>query len=145
MAKTPFKKSSSNPNKKDRKFYQAWISMRYRCLNDKNYVKKNISICKRWSNFDYFFTDLWDEYLVHYKTHGKDTQLDRINNKNGYSRTNCRWVTQKQNTNNRDNRHTFKGKTLTEWSEILNIKRSTLAQRYYVYNWSVNKTLNFNN
>jgi hypothetical protein len=127
----------------ERKFYQAWVAMRYRCKNDKYYIRKNILVCERWSNFDYFFTDLWDKYLVHYKIHGIDTQLDRINNKKGYSNTNCRWVTQKQNTNNRDNRHTFKGKTLTEWSEILGIKRSTLAQRYFVYNWTVEKTLSY--
>ena len=143
MLKIPFKKSSSNPNVKDRKFYQAWIAMRYRCLNEANYIKKSITVCNRWNNFDYFYDDLWDEFSVHYDVHKKDTQLDRCNNKNGYNKKNCRWVTQKQNTNNRDNRFTFKGKTLTEWSEILNVKRSTLAQRYYVYNWSIEKTLNY--
>jgi hypothetical protein len=38
----------------------------------------------------------------------------------------------------------LKGKTLSEWSEILRIKRSTLAQRHYVYKWSISKTLSTN-
>ena len=42
---------------------------------------------------------------------------------------------------NRSNNLLLKGKTLSEWSEILGIKRSTLAQRYYVYGWSVNRVL----
>jgi len=141
MIKLPFKKSSSNPIKKDRKFYQAWIAMRYRCFNEKNYIKKGIKVCRRWYNFDYFYNDLWTEFSTHYDIHGKDTQLDRKNNRGGYNKKNCRWVTQKQNTNNRDNRHIFKGKTLTEWAKILGVNRSTLAQRYYVYNWSIEKTL----
>lgn len=143
MSSLPHKgfKSSSNPNGKERRFYQAWIAMRYRCLNDNNYIIKNISVCTEWSDFNQFYTDLWSEYLSHYAIHGAKTQLDRKNNKAGYSKQNCHWVTCKQNCNNRDNRHTFKGKTLSEWAEILNIKRSTLAQRYYVYGWSVDRTL----
>lgn len=43
-------------------------------------------------------------------------------------------------TKNRDDM--VKGKTLTEWSKELGINRSTLAQRYYVYGWSVDKVLN---
>ena len=143
MSEASFKKSSSNPNKKDRKFYQSWIAMRYRCLNDKHYIKKNISVCKEWNNFDNFFNDLWNEFSIHYKIHGRNTQLDRTDNDGGYSKTNCRWVTQRQNLDNRGNLFKFKGKTLTDWSKVLNIKRSTLAQRYYVYKWSIEKTLNY--
>lgn len=136
-----------NPNKMERKFYQAWISMRFRCSKNvkgnakKQYFDRGITVCNRWENFDYFFIDMWKEYLSHYNINGKNTELDRINNNNGYSKKNCRWVVHRINSNNRSSMRLFNGKTLTSWSEILGMKRSTLAQRFYVYNWTVNKTL----
>lgn len=140
-------KSSSNPNKIERKFYQSWVAMRYRCSEKsknntkKQYFDRGIKVCDRWKSFDYFFIDMWDSYLIHCNLFGNDTELDRINNNKGYLKSNCRWVTHKENSNNRSSQKLFRGKTLTEWAKILNIKRSTLAQRYYVYNWSVDKVL----
>ena len=34
-----------------------------------------------------------------------------------------------------------RGKTLSEWSDILNIQRGTLAQRLYVYGWNEDDVL----
>jgi hypothetical protein len=68
--------------------------------------------------------------------------LDRIDNDKGYSKENCRWASRAVQARNRTNTNFVLGKTFSEWSKILGIKRSTLAQRFYVYGWSVDKTLN---
>lgn len=131
----------------ERKFYQSWIAMRFRCSSKtsgntrKRYFERDIKVCEDWNDFEKYKADMWDSYCIHYSRHGPDTQLDRIGNDKGYSRKNCRWVTKKENCNNRHNRQVFKGQTLTEWAKELNIKRSTLAQRYYVYGWSLDRVL----
>lgn len=140
-------RSSSNPNKIELKFYKTWISIRHRCSNrakngnKKTYFARGVRVCDRWQKFEYFFVDMFKSYMEHYKQFGEDTEIDRIDNGLGYTHKNCRWVTHRENTNNRRNRKTLKGKTLTEWAKILNLKRSTLAQRFYVYGWSVDRTL----
>ena len=98
--------------------FETWNSMRKRCLrkensNYKNYGGRGIYVCKRWLNsFANFYADMGPK--------PPNAQLDRINNDGPYSPTNCRWVTPRQNANNRGNnrRLTYKGvtKTLAEWS-----------------------------
>jgi len=129
-------KSSSNPNKRERNFYKVWSEMNRRCRgatnkrNDKSYFEKGITVSLKWQQFDYFFIDMWSSYLSHLKKFGKDTELDRINNKKGYSKSNCRWVTRLENMNNTGNIRKIKGKTFTEWSRILKISSKTLIRRY---------------
>lgn len=142
-----FNKSSQNKNKLERKFFQAWYSMKHRCSEKsskktrKRYFDRGIKVSPRWESFDFFFIDMWDSFLLHSTIYKNDTQLDRIDNNGNYSKINCRWVTKKENCNNRSTRRTFNGKTLSEWSRLLKINRSTLEQRYYVYRWSIEKTL----
>jgi len=113
--------------------YKSWSEMKYRCGNEKrkNYV--NIKFTKEWEDFRNFFKDM------EIRPSGKT--LDRIDSNGNYCKENCRWATSKEQNRNKRNNLLIKGKTLSEWSEILGIKRSTLAQRYYVYGWSVNDTL----
>ena len=119
--------------------YNSWAHIKQRCLNPKNkdyhnYGGRGIEICKEWLSFQNFEKDMKDSFL-------EGTTIDRIDNNGNYSKKNCRWATKKQQGRNTRVNTFFKGKTLSEWSEILNIKRSTLAQRYYVYHWSINKVL----
>lgn len=116
--------------------YKSWAEMKYRCNhNIKKY--KNISFCESWNNFENFYKDMGER--------PKNTSLDRINPNGNYEPNNCRWATSEQQQNNRTNNNKiyFNGKTLTisQWSKLLNIKRSTLAQRIYCYKWSIEKSL----
>lgn len=147
MSKLPHSrfKSSSNQNKIERKFYKVWAEMVRRCKsetskkNTKSYINKNIEVCERWNNFDYFFIDMWDNYIIHRNMYNGDTEIDRINNDKGYSPSNCRWVTRKENMNNTGNVRIINGKTLSEWSIETGIKVETLKRRIDFYKWPLDK------
>lgn len=122
--------------------YTIWNMMRERCNNEKatsypNYGARGINVCPRWDSFDNFLEDMGDRPEGYF--------LDRKDTDGEYSPDNCKWSThQEQNRNKRNcRRFEFAGENLLlcEWSEKLGIKRSTLAQRLYVYGWSVEKTL----
>ena len=80
--------------------YRTWCGMKRRCLSTddkdyKNYGKRGITICDRWENsFIAFYQDMGDKPFP-------KAQIDRINNDGNYEPSNCRWVTSKENCNNR--------------------------------------------
>ena len=124
----------------DNLLYGVWSKMKGRCLNPNNpdyhnYGGRGIQISKRWvSSYFEFEKDMKPFYK-------KGLTLDRINNNGNYCKKNCRWITRKAQSNNTRRNRRFDGKTFTEWSNIINIKRSTLAQRFYVYKWPIDKVL----
>jgi len=75
----------------------------------------------------------------------KGLSIDRIDNNSGYSKENCRWTSKKVQAINRRNTHFFEfggvSNTLTDWAIEFGLNRSTLAQRVYVYKWSIEKAL----
>ena len=120
----------------------SWDHMHRRCNYLKNnprynsYVKKGITICKRWKSFNAFITDMG--------IRPKGLSIDRINNSKGYYKDNCRWATAKQQMNNTDfNRKiTFKEKSLTisQWADKLNIKQGMIISRLN-RGWTIEKAL----
>lgn len=129
----------------DTPIWRSWRDMKTRCNNPntkdyKNYGGRGIKVCEKWNYFINFKNDMLD-------SHVKGLELDRINNEEGYSKENCRWVTRSQNMENTrvNNFLEFDGmkKTLTGWAKYLKVNRSTLAQRYYCLKWSVEKTLTY--
>lgn len=95
-------------------------------------------ICKDWNNFAIF--ELW----AINNGYSDVLTLDRIDVNGNYCPDNCRWVTRKEQSNNKRNLHMieYKGetRTLTQWSEILNIPISTLY-RYLVSEGSLEKAI----
>ena len=81
------------------RFYTIWHGVMLRCLTPtsntyKRYGAKGIIVCNRWKNFKNFKKDLYAAYKKHAKEHGeKNTTLDRIDGRKGYTITNCRWAT----------------------------------------------------
>lgn len=71
-------------------------------------------------------------YAIRYLT------IDRVDNDKGYSPDNCRWVSIKDNCNNRSSCHyvTAFGETrsLKEWSEVLGLSYNTLKKRIIDHN-----------
>lgn len=81
--------------------YNRWKGMKSRCRSKSyhayhRYNGKGITVCERWQNdFMNFYNDMNDTFF-------EGAELDRIDNSKGYYPENCRWVTHKQNCNNRD-------------------------------------------
>lgn len=95
-------------------------------------------VSSEWDKFTDFWRDMGDSY--------KDTlTLDRIDTLKGYSKDNCRWVTMKEQNNNRFNNRNFTiggvTMTLAQWSDASDVKNSTIRQRYYVYKWPIKRAL----
>src|SRR5688572_17652494 len=102
-----------------RKSYYAWNGMMARCFNTKHnsyfrYGGRGITVCEKWRTFLSFAIDMG---LAPSALHS----IDRINNNGNYEPGNCRWATDKVQTNNsRGNRIVSafgQSKTIAQWSE----------------------------
>ena len=129
--------SSSN------RLYFIWVNMRKRCQNIrcaqyKDYGGRGIRICTEWNMFDNFYNDMIDGYLP-------NLTLDRINNNGNYCKDNCRWASVKMQANNKRNNRVLtigqKTLSLSQWSEVTGINRTTISMRLNKYGWSVKDSL----
>ena len=124
-------------------FYISWSNMKSRCDNPNNhsykdYGQRGISYTDKWKTFEGYRDDML-------KTWKKGLTLERLDVNKGYSKENCTWETRyKQSINRRNTRffeHDGMSKTLSDWARYLGKSRSAMANRYYIYGWSVEDTL----
>lgn len=144
-----FQKGANNVNYKhglkNHRLHSVWSDMLGRCHSVtnrayKDYGARGITVCKEWrEDFMSFF--MW----AMKEGYRKGLSLDRIDNNKGYSPMNCRWVTMKEQSNNRRSNHllTFNGKTQTmqQWADETGINYWTIRDRLARCHWSVEKTL----
>lgn len=109
--------------------------MRGRCFNKnnknyKNYGYRGISICNDLVNKNGFANFVKWAMENGYK---ENLTIDRIDTNGNYSPENCRWVTYKENQNNRRNNRLIQCngevKTLSEWAEVCGITQTELKRR----------------
>lgn len=115
------------------RLYDIWHGMKNRCYNHRYkkyycYGGRGIIICEEWkNNFNVFYN--W-AIKNGYK---ENLSIDRIDVNGNYEPSNCRWTNAKTQANNRTNNNIIfynnQSHTLSEWSEILKINRSTLWYR----------------
>lgn len=116
------------------RLYRIWHRMKSRCGKDKNYL--TIKITPRWNKFENFKEDMVEGYRAHVKQYGeKQTTINRLDNKKGYSKANCEWATyKKQNNNTSFNRiitYNKESRTLSEWKDLTKptVTKSTYRAR----------------
>lgn len=83
------------------RIYKIWCDMKYRCTNSHGrlasyYRDRGITLCEEWETFAPFY-----KWAIE-NGYSDSLTIDRINNDQGYSPSNCRWATYKeQNANQR--------------------------------------------
>lgn len=93
------------------RLYQCWADMKTRCNNPNNkfyprYGGRGIGYCEEWESFVPFYD--WAT------THGysQELTLERLDNDQGYSPSNCTWATQQEQSRNKrhlQNKTGYKG------------------------------------
>lgn len=114
------------------RLHKIWESMHARCEYEKHpyfsdYGGRGITVCEEWKEFipfrDWATANGYADNLT----------IDRKDHNGDYSPENCRWTTMKEQQNNKRSNHlvTLNGvsRTITEWSEILGIKKTTIKER----------------
>ncbi|MFA5024254.1 MAG: AP2 domain-containing protein [Patescibacteria group bacterium] len=112
------------------KTYNTWKQMKKRCTNSnfpgfKDYGGRGIKVCKRWQIFKNFYKDMGD--------HPDGLWIDRTNNNGNYNPKNCKWVTPKENLNNRRKVlfHTKKrANTTSKYIGVVFLKRTDRWRAY---------------
>lgn len=82
--------------------YLAWCNMKTRCDNPnaaqyKYYGGRGITYTPEWKEFIGFYTDMFPSWQL-------GLELDRRDTNGNYNRDNCRWITHREQCNNRNER-----------------------------------------
>lgn len=110
------------------RLWKCYEAMKDRVRYYPNWVNKGIKICDEWRNnpssfFEWAMKNGYTDSLT----------LDRIDVYGNYEPSNCRWITKREQQNNKTNTRwvTINGerKTISEWSQISGLPYSTIAQR----------------
>lgn len=111
--------------KSNTKIYQRWSSMKARCYcksatNYSHYGGRGITMCDEWkSNFMNFY-----QWAIE-NGYKEDLTIERIENNGRYEPSNCKWITMKEQNQNKSNRRiiTVNGisKSQKEWANIIGI------------------------
>lgn len=115
-------------------WYGTYRGMMDRCENPNSanyhlYGGRGIKVCDEWHDIEKF------EEWVKENNYEPGLSIDRIDVNGNYEPSNCRWVTMKEQANNK--RNTIKivsngmTKTISEWSEITGINKRTIWKRYH--------------
>ena len=123
----------SKGGKSNSRLYNIWLHMKGRCYRKtddhyEHYGEKGITMCDEWKNdfkafYDWAMSNGYADNLT----------IDRINVNGNYEPSNCRWVTMKEQCNNRTSNVilTINGEShnIQKWSEITGIKYHTIYAR----------------
>lgn len=116
------------------RIYWIWQGLKGRCYNPhdaryERYGGRGITVCDEWKNS---FESFYDWAIAN--GYSESLTIDRRDNDKGYSPDNCRWATNKEQSNNRSTniRITIGNatKSLTEWCEIFELDFGTVVERY---------------
>ena len=121
-------------NMTNTKLYRTYYGMKTRCYNKndkryKDYGGRGIILCDEWKNnflnfYNWAISNGYEQSLT----------IDRIDNDGNYEPSNCRWVENKIQSNNRRNNIYFEflgfKKTLKQWTDFMNWDYKKYYGRY---------------
>lgn len=119
------------------RLHHILAGMKRRCndkndKNFKNYGGRGIKICDEWLNPENGITNFCNWAINN--GYQDNLTIDRIDVNGNYEPSNCRWVTLKEQENNRRNnvflKYNGQIKTLKQWAEKIDIPYNTLYSRY---------------
>lgn len=126
------------------RLYAIWHGMKSRCDNPKKrdvITYNGIKYDESWKKFENFRKDMGSSYR-------ENLQIDRVNSSLGYFKENCRWVTAKENQNNKKNNVALEFKGITDsmnnWASFFGFNINTLRARIRK-GWSTEKSLTVGN
>ncbi|MDA8228733.1 MAG: hypothetical protein M0T74_13750 [Desulfitobacterium hafniense] len=143
MQKELTSKRFTTHGKANTRIYGIWTAMKKRCESPydssyESYGGRGIKVCEEWHEFESFHR--W----AITNGYADNLSIDRKNTNGNYEPSNCRWVNNKIQANNKSNNHmlTFKGKTQTMamWCDDLGIPRQRLENRIR-RGWSTQRAL----
>lgn len=128
----------------DSSLYNRWSSMLRRCTSSKDkhfnsYGGRGIRVCDEWQDFNNFaewaLANGYDDALT----------IDRIDVNGNYEPNNCRWVTFKEQANNKRKtkyfEHNGKQKTLSQLADEYGINYKLLYERVVIEHWDLERAL----
>ena len=128
--------------KTNSRLYHIWEGIKQRTLNShsKDYPRyggRGITVCDEWANNFQAFYD-WATKCGY----ADGLTLDRIQNEGNYEPSNCRWVTQKKQGNNRRTNkfieYNGERKTMKEWADAIGMSYEVLTYRIKA-GWDIEK------
>lgn len=126
------------------RLFKIWSSMKERCYRAahphyKDYGGRGIAVCEEWKSDLLVFKN---RAMVN--GYADNLTIDRKDVNGDYSPDNCRWVTMKEQQNNKRSNHRVSlngvSHTITEWAEITAIKKTTIKERLRC-GWAEEKAL----
>ena len=120
---------------------RIWQRMKTRCnnFNDehyKNYGGRGIRVCNEWNDSETGFMNFYAWAMQN--GYRDDLTIDRIDVNGNYEPSNCRWITNLEQQNNKRTNHIIEyyGKkyTISQLSRLLGINKTTLRNRI-LNNW----------
>ena len=137
------KMGSTTHGESKTRLFKIWTTMHERCErvghdHYKHYGGRGIKVCEEWKEYVPFAS--W----ARGSGYREDLSIDRIDVNGNYEPGNCRWVTEKEQQNNkRSNRvvvYNGKAYTLTQLAETVGLKKTTLKERLNA-GWSVEEAV----
>ena len=130
-------KASTTHGMKKTRTYSIWGAMRSRCNRiNQDYSCRGITYDERWDSFENFYLDMGEV--------PEGMSIDRIDPNGNYEKSNCRWATQEQQSNNKRTsifiEWNGKRQTRSQWEKELNMKPTTLRGRL-ARGWSMEQAM----
>lgn len=143
-------KSRAKHNKHPKALYSRWSDIKKRCYNKnswayKYYGGKGVKMCHGWlHDFNSFVKWAFDNGF------NDNLTIDRIDNNGDYEPSNCRWITQEENSHKKhvDNGTliyiTYKDvtDTLKGWAWRRGLTTHALYNRLFIKKWPIDRALN---